>query len=471
MASLIACCATLAACGGGAPDAAPAPPAAATVAPEATTTISDVPWGVAPSATLARAPETWAPLMLQAGVAAVRNFDTATTTADHLKPLTDAGMSVSGILQWSSASPASLPVNDLAGWRRYVSDTVTRFKGRVTHWEVWNEPPNGTADKSVLSYAAVVAVAYDAAKAVDPNVQIGLAAKSNHVNWLAQAIDAGAANKFDFITLHPYENAGLLAQGWEGQFMSIAPRVRTMLQDKNPTKAGVPLWFSEIGLQVSPPATSGVSPEVQADALVKIYTMALAQGVARVYWFSPRDSEGMSFGLSATDGTPRASYAALRSLASTLGARPSFLGWVQPGGAHYGFVFGTAQTTVLAAWARTGQTSTLNFASPVTVIDPRSGATRSATTLPLTDVPVLLVAPAASAQAQQWQRDAAASVGKAFPWYGDHRNAASVSLTAGSDPQGVFMVNAPAASVVNGIAEFDLEGRSGAKFTVDPSFL
>ncbi|HJW11188.1 MAG TPA: hypothetical protein VJ598_05365, partial [Albitalea sp.] len=220
-----------------------------------------------------------------------------------------------------------------------------------------------------------------------------------------------------------------------------------------------------------PPATSGVSPEVQADALVKIYTMALAQGVARVYWFSPRDSEGMSFGLSATDGTPRASHAALRSLAGTLGARPRFLGWAQPGGAHYGFVFGTAQTTVLAAWARTGQTSTLNFASLVTVIDPRSGTTRSATTLRLTDVPVLLVAPVASAQAQQWQRDAAASVGKAFPWYGDHRNAASVSLTAGSDPQGVFMVNAPAASVVNGVAEFDLEGRSGAKFSVDPSFL
>lgn len=434
------------------------------------TLLRDNPWGVAPSATLTRAPATWAPSMAQAGVAGVRNFD-PTLTADRLKPLTDAGMTATGILQWSSLSPMSLPVNDLAGWRSYVTGMVTRYKGRVRHWEVWNEPPNFTVDQSPASYGAIVAAAYDAAKAADPNVQVGLAAKSNHVNYLAQSIEAGAANKFDFITLHPYENAGLLGQGWEGQFISIAPRVRAMLLDKNPGKANVPLWFTEVGIPVVTPTSAGVSPQVQADTLVKVYTLSLAQGVARVYWFEPRDSEGLYLGLTAGDASLRPSYIALRTLSARLGTRPSYQGWIKPGSAYYGFVFSSPQGTVLCAWSPPGQVATLQAASTVTVVDPRTGATRSAASIAVTNVPVLLVAPTGSAQSQLWLQAATANTGKVFQWSGDPSAVTSVSLTAGSPSQGVYMVSAPAATVVNGVAEFNLQGLGGATFTVDPAFL
>ena len=99
----------------------------------------------------------------------------------------------------------TLPVNHLPGWSRYVTEMVKHAKGRIKYWEVWNEPPNGTGrDQTPADYAKIVVAAYNAAKAADPACQIGIAAKSVHVNYLEQAIKAGAKDHFDYLTLHPY---------------------------------------------------------------------------------------------------------------------------------------------------------------------------------------------------------------------------------------------------------------------------
>ena len=445
--------------------------AAAATDSVAVTVQRDNPWGVAPSAALSYNPERWLPAMGEAGVSTVRGFFSS-PTVDRLPPITSAGMSPVGILQWSASTPYTLPVHDLAGWRRYVTAQVSRYKGRVRHWEVWNEPPNFTADRSPLSYAKVVAAAYEAAKAVDPTVQIGLAAKSNHINWLAETIAAGAADKFDFVTLHPYEVAGLLPQGWEGPFMGIVPRVRKLLLDKNPARASVPVWFTEIGGSTGTPAATGPGPDLQADLLVKIHTLALAQGVARSYWFDPSDSEGLTMGLSTATGVKRPAWFALRALRLALGPRPAYKGWTQPGNAVNGFVFSGAQGVVLVAWAAAGQSATLPLASGVTAVDPRSGSSRALTgSATLTDAPVLLSAPTGSAQALQWQRDAAATAGRAFAWHGDHSAVMSVSLTAGSPHDGLALANPPPVTVVGGVPEFNFTGRGGPTFAVDPAFL
>ncbi|MDM0113966.1 hypothetical protein QTI66_17560 [Variovorax sp. J22R133] len=427
-------------------------------------------WGVAPSALLQTRPATWLPAMSDAGVTTVRGFIDEPGN-DQLAPIADAGMSAVGYLMWSSSTPFALPVDDLRGWRRYVTEQLRRHKGRVKYWEVWNEPPNFTADPSPASYAKVVAVAYHAAKAVDPTVQIGLSAKSNHVAFLAESLAAGAAGKYDFVTLHPYEVASLLSEGWEGQFMSIVPRVRKLLQDKDPAKAAVPIWFTEIGFSANTSAADGVGPQMQADALAKIYTMSIAQGVARVYWFDPSDSEGLKMGLTTADGTKRPAWYAMRSLRTWLGGQPRYAGWTQPGGAWYGFVFESPKGVVLSAWSRPGQSTVLSLPSEVTAVDPRTGAVTATRTPAITEAPALLIAAAGSAQASQWLGEAAASSGKPFPWNGDHSASRTVRMVAGATPDGVFIVKPPAISVVNNVAEYNLEGTIGACFAVDPTFM
>jgi len=159
---------------------------------------------------------------------------------DTFAVLQNNGFKAKGILMWSpDGQPFGFPVNNLDSWASYVRDIVTRYAGSVDSWEVWNEPPNFTADVSPASYAKIVQVAYNTAKAAVPGVRIGLAAKSVHIKWLAESIDAGAKGYYDYITLHPYEPAGLVRQGWEGEYMAIAPTVRKMLAEKDPARANV----------------------------------------------------------------------------------------------------------------------------------------------------------------------------------------------------------------------------------------
>lgn len=430
------------------------------------------PWGVAPSTALSYNPEGWIPAMVEAGVTTVRGFHAPPLpSSDRLAPILDANLAGVGILQWSPTTVLSLPANDIDGWRRYVTSQVTRFKGQIKYWEVWNEPPNFTVDTSPASYAKIVAVAFEAAKAVDPSIKIGLAAKSNHVNWLAESIAAGAKDKFDFVTLHPYEVAALLPQGWEGAFMNIVPNVRKMLQIQNPAKAKVPVWFTESGISAAPPSDGGVGPLVQADVLIKIYTMALAQGVGRVYWFDPSDSEGLTMGLTTADGTKRPSWYALRSLTTYLGPQPAYVGWTQTANGSYGLVFKSEKGVVMATWARAGQSETRQLASDVTEVNPRTGTVSNTRVPVVNDAPTLLVAPNGSPQAHRWQAQAIENRGRTFPWNGDHASSASVEMVAGMLPNGVFMKNAPPVTMFNNTPEYNFAGRGGPSFAVDPAFL
>src|SRR5207244_2936009 len=142
----------------------------------------------------------------------------------------------------------TLPVNNLPAWSKYVSEVVKHARGRINHWEVWNEPPNGTGrDQTAADYAKIVIAAYDAAKAVDPTCKIGIAAKSVAVTYLDQAIAAGAKGHFDYVTLHPYEVAGcpITHPGTEVVYLQIAGTLKKMLAARDPAKVNCPIIFTE----------------------------------------------------------------------------------------------------------------------------------------------------------------------------------------------------------------------------------
>ena len=420
-------------------------------------------WGVAPSTEGTRNLASWIPQISEAGVGSVRAFDSSTET-NNLTPLLDSGFSVVGILWWSPpGTPLTMPLADIPGWKAYVTEMVTRYKGKVTHWEVWNEPPNFTEDKTPYGYGQTVAAAYDAAKAVDPTVQIGLAAKSNHVNYLAQALEVGAANKFDFLTLHPYECAEMVLTGGEAHFMSIVPTVRKMLMDKNPAKAGVPIFFTEVGTQAQDPIK-------QAALLTKVFVMALAQGVSRVYWFDPRDSEGLTFGLLAGDGSKRPAYIAMQTLIANLGKAPTFNGWLN---AEYsGFVFSTLTTTFLVAWAPPGKTVPVRLLSNAkTVLLDAATITAALLDVTFTERPLMLVVPRWSKQAYQWRRETRVTKASPYSFNGNHAAAQSVSLVPDGTDNGIYMRDALPVQEFEGVKEFDATGRNGLSFTVDPAFM
>lgn len=122
---------------------------------------------------------------------------------------TTNGIAVTAILAYNApwnGNPHGLPNTSaaLAAWATYVGRTVAHFKGKVSYWEVWNEPQNFQAGgQSATDYANVVVSAYKAAKAADPNAKVGMTVASVDIFYLEQAIAAGAKENYDYICLHP----------------------------------------------------------------------------------------------------------------------------------------------------------------------------------------------------------------------------------------------------------------------------
>lgn len=420
-----------------------------------------VPWGVAPSASSSRAIGSWAATVATAGVRWVRGFDGS--QLDTVFSATEASnLALSGILMYSPpGTDLSFPVGDLPGWDKYVADTVSTAK-RVRHWEVWNEPPNFSTNPSPADYATIVAHAYDAAKSANQSALVGLAAQSVNLNFLAQALDAGASGHFDYVTLHPYETLDLLRYGWEPQFLSIVPTVRKLLADKSPAQKDVPVLFTELGA----PVGETYSQEAQADLLVKAYVLSLAQGVARIHWFEPLDGDSGPFGLVDKFGAKRPSFAALHSLVSYLGEEPRFLGWTTFAEKAYGFVFQGSKEPIMVAWTPPMTRHDLDLGQKLKVARPGYADEMELTGYTLRESPVIIAGLPTSVV-----DEAKANVGKAFPWGGDFSAAESVSYAAPDAVSGLHPAGTLEIVTVDGQPALDVTNTGGGmRFAVDPNF-
>jgi hypothetical protein len=447
----------------------------------------DNPFGVSSSAPSAGAPATWMPQMAQAGVKWARLFPEwngiqptrSTWNWTRVDSLLDAasaqGIEVSGLffynVSWLNSDTHTFPMADLAAWSAYVSALVSHAKGRVRYWEVWNEPQGFAAGGTPDDYAQVAVRAFDAARAADPDARIGLSVAANDVNYLERTIAAGAAGHFDFVAVHPYEITEALEEGWEPVFMGIVRTIRKMLAASDPPRASAPVWFTELGRWSSGSAADDAR---QARDLMKAYTMAIAQGAARVSWYEARDGQG-GFGLIRSDGSLRPACSALKSLTAHLGPSPRYQGWVQmEAGRDYGFVFQGPATSAMPLWASAGATENVTFGADVRVLDPPTGSIaplKAGSALALSGAPVLILdVPSDLVTRARENKD------RPFPWGGDYTGATTVSVTMGNPnaDAGLHQFRPDRSSTpvqVDGTWARDASLRSSQDFAVDPNFL
>ncbi len=377
----------------------------------------------------------------------------------------ETGGMLIGNPKWNTLDArGNLPVNNLAGWSAYVTAVVGRAKGLIKLWEVWNEPPNFTGrEQTPADYAKIVVAAYDAAKAADPECRVGLAAKSAHINYLEQVIKAGAKDHFDYITLHPYEVLDGIVDnaGTEAVYMNIVPALRKMLAVQNPAKAQVPVIFTELGCDVKKGA------DRQAHALIKAYTMGVAQGVSCIHWFEGRDGDSGPLGLLDGKGEARPAYHAMGRMIEHLGQRPDYLGWVLLNGKHYGFVFQGAKGTVLIAWAYRGMAEKVSFGEKVAMVNAVTGDKSddlSSAPVFVLDVPAELL------------KQAKGNRAKPLPWGGDFSGAKEVSITMGEHAEEKGLHSRSGDAVAAAVLGYGGSARAGNVpggnlFLVDPGFL
>jgi hypothetical protein len=246
---------------------------------------------------------------------------------------------------WSRAAGNEIgtyaPPDDYADFGDFVYAVVSRYKGRIKYYQIWNEPniyPEwGEQPVDPEAYTELLKIGYTRAKEADPDCVIISGALASTIElgprdlndfiFLQRMYDAGARDYFDILAMQGY---GL----WSGPYdRRMRPRVVNfsrplyirdiMVKNGDDDK---PIWISEMNWNAVPadfPAKpyGYVTEEQQARYVVEAYKRAQAEwpwvGVVNFWFFkraddSEKDQAWYYFRMVEPDFTPLPVYDAVK---------------------------------------------------------------------------------------------------------------------------------------------------------------
>ena len=175
--------------------------------------------------------------------------------------------------QWETgnANVETPPAND-ADFASFLSAMVSRYKGKVAAWEIWNEensPLFWSTGPNAGQYAALLKAAYPAVKSVDPNALVVFGGMAyNDYNFLDAAYQAAPdlGNYYDVMATHPYtlNNAppDLTLRDANGAIDARSFNAYRLVHQVMLNHGDVkPIWFTEFGWSTW---SGGVSQAQQA---------------------------------------------------------------------------------------------------------------------------------------------------------------------------------------------------------------
>lgn len=233
--------------------------------------------------------------------------------------------------EWWSRGVSAYAPRDPAEYASAIGKLAARYKGKVTAWEIWNEPNHEEFFKAAdqaTAYAALVKAAYPAVKAADPGTTVvaGSLSQSDHA-FTARLYQLGVKGYFDAFSIHPYSDDYSPLDTRAGQdprysFIRGVPAVRDVMLANGDNK---PLWLTEAGFSTSPIRATerwrnGVSEETQALYLKQqVEQVAKWPYVAATVWFKLKDTSGdvndlySNCGLRRWDGSAKPAWAAFQN--------------------------------------------------------------------------------------------------------------------------------------------------------------
>jgi len=246
------------------------------------------------------------------------------------------------------------PPDDFADYGEFVYQFVSHYRGRVRYIQVWNEPNLfvewGNRPVDPAGYVELLRVAYERAKAADPNVYVlsaplaitlgephpepGKWRAMNDLQYLEEMYRAGASAWFDILSANafgmdlPPEDA---PSPGKLNFRRVELQRTIMERYGDGHKA---VWFNEYGWNAAPntlPAEAliwkRVSEEEQADYTLRGIEYGRKNwpwaGVFNIWYFrqvgniGPQDA-GYYFRMVDVDFTPRRVYLAVKDRSARL---------------------------------------------------------------------------------------------------------------------------------------------------------
>lgn len=132
------------------------------------------------------------------------------------------------------------PIMD--AWLNYVRACVTRYKGKVTMWEVWNEPDGGKNKDSYELYANLFVRTAKLIKEIDPDAKVAsFGVCSPNKPYIRQSMEfiakADGVKYMDYLTYHAY---------WQNP-ETVIPAVKQLRKDIDAYSPSIGLLQGETG--------------------------------------------------------------------------------------------------------------------------------------------------------------------------------------------------------------------------------
>jgi hypothetical protein len=184
------------------------------------------------------------------------------------------------------------PLREKAGWNDWsyliswalnLNDTVTRYKGKVKAWEIWDEPNSEDHALDVEFYGAYLFISYRIVKSIDPEAKVILGSMmdsgENYTeqnpfdedsNLIKQIYNSYYVQyhkvkygvyPFDYIAIKPYPWGKLEAQDPYNYLMGekCIGKVVNILNDMKDYSTKI--WITEIGWNTLPSAEKTINSE------------------------------------------------------------------------------------------------------------------------------------------------------------------------------------------------------------------
>jgi hypothetical protein len=234
---------------------------------------------------------------------------------------------------WATGSSAnSTPPRNNADFAHFVSDMVTRYRGKAEGYEIWNEQNTNrfwSTGVNAGQYANLLKDSYGAVKAADPAAKVvfgGLA--RNDYNFVNDAYSAvpNLGSYYDVMATHPYPDWSLngapdqTLRNGDGrigiQSFNGYREVRQVMLGHGDDK---PIWFTEFGWSTW---SGGVSQATQAayttlamkcveqDPYVQI---AFLYNLRNNYWANNADTWDDQLGITNVDFSQKLAYSAFKT--------------------------------------------------------------------------------------------------------------------------------------------------------------
>lgn len=210
---------------------------------------------------------------------------------------------------------------DTQAWAEYVFRTVERYRGKIRHVELWNEPDlTGFANFSLQDYLELLRAGYRAAKRADSDIRVlnggfatvrTLPQRGVEADYLEKFLRRSEGKWFDVLAIHLHS-----------RYAPYRGSIQEMLGMMAKNHIRQP-WFPN---ETAYPAGAGFVTELeQAHLLWKKLFFSWANGAIGYLWYDLRNdgtdpaNAEHNFGMITRDFQPKALYAAFNTLTRNFG--------------------------------------------------------------------------------------------------------------------------------------------------------